>query len=83
MKRTRAADDAVRNRLDSELRLVQEAIMLVAAGAAPSVLVAGLRLGDAVLEPATRLAEEAGVRVVPLWTIDEQHLDIRVEGIPR
>ena len=28
-----------------------------------------------------RLADEAGVRVVPLWTIDEQHLDIRVEAI--
>jgi hypothetical protein len=81
MKSIPGGDDAVRRKLDRELRLVHEAIMLVAAGAATSVLVTGLRLGDAVLEPARRLAQEAGVLVVPLWTIDEQHLDIRVEAI--
>jgi hypothetical protein len=81
MKQTNAADDAVRRRLDHELRLIHEAILMVAAGDAPGVLVAGLQLGDAILEPARRLALEAGVRLVPLWTTDEQHLDIRVEAI--
>jgi hypothetical protein len=81
MHSSNTADDAVRRRLDIELRLVEEAIQMVAAKAAPRVDIAGLRLGDTVLEPARRMADEAGVRIVPLWTIDEQHLDIRVEAI--
>jgi hypothetical protein len=81
MKSIQGGDDAVRRRLDGELRLVHQAILMVASGGAPSVLVTGLRLGGAVLEPARHLAQDAGVRVVPLWTIDEQHLDIRVEAI--
>ncbi|HYO41748.1 MAG TPA: hypothetical protein VES19_01000 [Candidatus Limnocylindrales bacterium] len=73
-------DEAVRRRLDGELRLVHEAILMVAAGGAPRVLVAGLRLGQAVLDPARRLANDAGVHVVPLWTADEQALDILVQA---
>jgi hypothetical protein len=75
-------DEAVRRRLDGELRLVHEAILMVAARGAPRVLVAGLRLGHAVLDPARRLADEAGVTVVPLWTADEQALDILVQADP-
>jgi hypothetical protein len=82
MQETNESEDAVRRRLDSELRLVHEAILMVSAGGAPSVLVAGLRLGGAVLDPARRMALEAGVRLVPLWTTDEQHVDIRIEAIP-
>jgi hypothetical protein len=81
MKSMQGGDDAVKRKLDGELRLVHQAILMVADGGAPTVLITGLRLGGAVLEPARRLAAEAGVRVVPLWTIDEQHLDIRVEVI--
>ncbi len=81
MKSITGPADTVRRRLAHELRLIHEAILMVAAGGAPSVLVAGLQLGDAILEPAQRLALEAGVRLVPLWTTDEQHLDIRVEAI--
>jgi hypothetical protein len=75
--------DAVRRQVDGELRLVHEAILLVASGGSPRVLVAGLRLGHAVLEPAGRLARASGVTLVPLWTTDEQQLDIRVEVAER
>jgi hypothetical protein len=74
------SDDALRDRLDGELRLVEQAILLVASRAAPRVTVAGLRLGDAILDAARRLAEEAGVRVVPLWAPDDGRTDIRVEA---
>ena len=75
------SDDGVLTRqLDGELRLVHEAILMVATKGAPRVVVAGLRLGAQVLDPARRLAEASGVRLVPLWTADEEHLDIRVEA---
>lgn len=76
-----ASDDALRQRLDGELRLVEEAIRFVAAGGAPRVTVAGLRLGEAILEAARRLAADAGVQIVPLWVLDDGWVDIRVEVI--
>ena len=75
-------DDALTRQLAGELRLVHEAILLVAARGAPRVLVAGLRLGSQVLVPARRLAEACGVRLVPLWAADEEHVAIRVEAVP-
>lgn len=72
-------DAALVRRLDGEARLLREAILLVAAGGAPRVLVAGLHLARAILADAERLAAEQGVRVVPLWTADEQQFDVRVE----
>ena len=74
--------DEVQRQLDRELRLVADAVAMVAAGASPRITVAGLRLGDAVLDPARSLAEEAGVRIVPQWTGDESGVDIAVERIP-
>ena len=76
-----AAEDALTRQLDSELRLVHEAILMVAAKAVPRVDVAGLRLGAQIIDAAQRLAEAAGVRLVPLWSADEEHLDIRVEAL--
>jgi hypothetical protein len=73
---------AVQRQLDREIQLVADAIEMVAAGASPRVTVAGLRLGEAVLEPAAELAREAGVRIVPHWTADESGVDISVEPIP-
>lgn len=73
-------DDALTRQLDGELRLVHEAILLVAARGAPRVLVAGLRLGAQILAPARVLADAEGVRLVPLWTGDEHRLDIRIEA---
>jgi hypothetical protein len=81
MERRTAGNAALACRLDNELRVVGEAIVLVASGRSPRVTVAGLRLGEAILEPARRIARDAGVRLVPLWTGDEHHLDIRVEGL--
>jgi hypothetical protein len=81
MEPVTTAEAAVQRQLDGELRLVQQAILMVASHATPRVLVAGLRLGEAILDPARRMALESGVRVFPAWTADEQHLDIRVEGL--
>lgn len=81
MERTTGGDAVLESRLDAELLMVREAIVLVASGRSPRVTVAGLRLGEAILEPARDIAREAGVRLVPLWTGDEHHLDIRIEGI--
>ena len=79
MKTGISGDDALTKQLDGELRLVHEAILMVAAKGAPRVVVVGLHLGAQVLGPARRLAEASGVRLVPLWTADEERLDIRVE----
>ena len=72
--------DDVQRQLDLEIGLVADAIAMVAGGRAPRITVAGLRLGDAVLEPGRSLAREAGVRIVPQWTADESGVDITVEG---
>jgi hypothetical protein len=63
------------------MRLVREAIAVVAFGVSPRVIVASLRLGDQLLDPARRLASEAGVRLVPLWHSDEAGVDIAIERI--
>jgi hypothetical protein len=83
MERRTAGDAVLEGRIDAELLMVREAIVLVAARRSPRVTVAGLRLGEAILGPAGRLAGEAGVRLVPLWTGDHHHLDFRIEGIER
>jgi hypothetical protein len=64
-----------------ETRLVREAIAMVAAGASPRVVVAGIRYGEALLDDARRMALEAGVRVNPIWRQDDQGADIVVEPI--
>ena len=75
------AAQAVPATLDQEMRLINEAIALVASGAAPRTTVAGLRLGDALLDAAQRVASDAGVRIVPLWRDDEAGVDLAVERI--
>jgi hypothetical protein len=81
MGATEQPAEILAHRLEGEVRLVEGAILLVAGKGAPSVLVAGLKLGEQVLAPAQRLAADVGVRLVPLWTSDETLLDIRVEAI--
>lgn len=76
-----AGDAVLESRLDAELRMVREAIALVASRRSRRVTVAGLRVGEAILEPARRLALDAGVRLVPLWTGDGSRLDIRIEAL--
>ena len=64
---------------DREMRLIRDAIRLVAAGGSPRVVVAGLRLADSLLPAAQGLAAEAGVRVVPLWGSEDHLTDVAVE----
>jgi hypothetical protein len=67
--------------LEQELRLVREAIDMVAIGGSPRVVVGNLHFGEALVEPARALAADAGVRVVPLWMPDDAGADIVVERI--
>jgi hypothetical protein len=66
---------------DREMQLIREAIAMVAAGGALRVVVAGIRFGEVLLEPARRLALESGVRLTPLWTADGARADVAVERI--
>lgn len=54
---------------------------MVAIGASPRVVVAGIRYGESLLVDARRMALEAGVRVNPLWNDDHSAADIVVEPI--
>jgi hypothetical protein len=74
--------EAVPVAVEHEVGLLRDAIALVASDGAPRVVVAGLRLGDALLPTARRMALEAGVQIVPLWRADEAGLDIAVERLP-
>jgi hypothetical protein len=64
-----------------EERLVREAILLVATGAAPRVMVAGLARGEEVLERCRRPALEAGVRLLARATARGDRFDVVVEVI--
>jgi hypothetical protein len=61
-------ENAVRDEIDRELRLVDAAIALVRAGAAVRVTVANLRLGASVLEAARARAGLHRLRVTADWT---------------
>jgi hypothetical protein len=67
--------------LEREMTLVREAILLVASGGSPRVVLAGLRFGEALIGPARGLAAEAGVRLVPLWMPDDAGADIAIERL--
>ncbi len=74
-------DDLTLDVLRHELELVQSAVTMVAAGAAPRVQVAGLTFGEQLLDAARRIAALDRVRVVPVWTGDESGAGIVVERI--
>jgi hypothetical protein len=65
--------------LDHELDIVRGAIEMVASGGAPRILISSLRFGEQLIEPARRMANGTGVRIVPLWTTDEGGAGIAVE----
>jgi hypothetical protein len=71
--------DRVTLTLDRELRLIREAIAMVAAGRTPRVVLAGLRFGEQLAPAAREMAAKAGVRIVPLWRTDESGADLSVE----
>ncbi|HLB45333.1 MAG TPA: hypothetical protein VJK49_08060 [Candidatus Limnocylindrales bacterium] len=66
---------------ERELRMVREAIAMVAMGASPRVVLAGIRHGDDILVAARRLALEAGVRVNRLRQQEDKGTDLAVEPI--
>ena len=70
---------AVPATVDKELQLIREGIALVASGRAPRTIVAGLLLSEALLDPAGRMAEDAGVTLTPLWHTDDSGVDFAIE----
>jgi hypothetical protein len=66
---------------EREFQLVREAIAMVASGGSRRVVLAGIRLGDLLFEPGSRLALEAGVRLTRLGTADGAGTDLTVERI--
>jgi hypothetical protein len=77
---TDRSNDLVPQILEREMRLVREAIALVASGASPRVILSNIQFGETLLDPARRLAADAHVRVVPLWRSGEG-ADLAVERI--
>lgn len=70
-----------RRAFEREMTLVREAIVMVATGRSRRVTVAGLRFGIVLLAAALGLADEAGVRVIPLWLPGDLGADIAVEPL--
>ncbi|MDL2335426.1 MAG: hypothetical protein QFC55_05295 [Chloroflexota bacterium] len=68
-------------RQERELRMVREAIAMVASGASSRVVVAGISAGDQILDAARRLGLEAGVRVNRLSQQENRGADLAVEPI--
>jgi hypothetical protein len=64
-----------------EERLVREAILLVASGVTPRVIVAGLAHGDAVRDRCKRSALEGGARLRAVPTSRPDRVDVLVEAI--
>ena len=75
----REPEEATLATLEQELGLVGDAIALVAAGGAPRVLLGGLNFGEQLLEPARRMAEGTGARIVPSFTADKSGVTLTVE----
>ncbi|HET8784131.1 MAG TPA: hypothetical protein VFM38_00735 [Candidatus Limnocylindrales bacterium] len=66
---------------DRDLRLIREAIALVASGGSPRVVLAGLAFADGLLDAARSMALEAGVRIQALARADDDGADVAVERI--
>jgi hypothetical protein len=77
----RVPDELART-LEHEMRLVRDAIALVASGASPRVVVASLRLSGRLIDPGRQLAAQAGVQFTPLWRVDNAGADIAIEREP-
>jgi hypothetical protein len=68
-------------REERELRMVREAIAMVASGASRHVVVAGISRGEQILEACRRLGLESGVRVNRLPQMEGKGTDLTVEPI--
>jgi len=67
--------------LDRELAEVEAAVELVRSGLAPSVTIAGIRHGEAILEARHATAEGFGVAVDAIWGPAEDDCDIVVRRV--
>jgi hypothetical protein len=75
-----AAMGPVPSELDRELRLIADAIALVATGGSKRVTLSNLRLAEQLLVEAEQMAATVGVTVRPLWSTDESGLDLSIEA---
>jgi len=64
-------DQALTGRVDTELRMLADALELVRSGASERVTLGGLEFGDQLLARARNLAARAGLSVVALYGTDE------------
>jgi hypothetical protein len=78
MNGSETAAQEVQRAIDREVELVTSAINLVASGGAPTTVVAGMHMTEAVLVILWPLAVERGVVLETLWNADEISNDIRV-----
>ncbi len=71
MKQSGLAAASATLTLEFEQSIVHGAIELVAEGVSNRVVCAGLRFAGQLLEAARAEAGVAGVRITPLWSLDE------------
>jgi len=67
--------------LDRELAEVEAAIELVRSGLAPSVTIAGMQHGEAILEARRAAAERAGIAIEGVWGPADGDCDIVVRRL--
>jgi hypothetical protein len=65
--------------LDYEFGLVLAAVTMVASGGARRILFASLRYGAQLLELARDQARGAGVRITPIWALDDEHVGLAID----
>jgi len=68
-------------REERELRMVREAIAMVASGMSRRVVLANISRGEQILDAARRLGLESGVRVNRLSQLEDAGADLSVEPI--
>ena len=67
--------------IEQDAQLIREAIAMVAAGATPRVVVSGIGHTEEQLDAHSRLALEAGVRIVRLHRRDRPGADVAIVPI--
>ena len=78
-----ALDPSGRRALDHELAIVLGAIGLVAGGFSDRVICTSLSFASQLLPEAEVAAVGAGVRVTPIWTLDDGAAGVTVERVRR
>jgi hypothetical protein len=78
MKATGPAAASATATLEFEQSIVHGAIELVAAGLSNRVVCAGLHFAGQMLESVRTEADQAGVVITPVWTLDEEPTGLTV-----